>query len=399
MKPLENLVVLDLTRAIAGPYCTLYFGDMGATVIKVENPNDPDFIRDYTPTIGNAEGAMSAPFAQYNRNKLSVTLNLGSPDGQELFREMVRKADIVVENYRPGVMRKFGLHYEALKEINPRIIYTAISGFGQYGPYVKRPAYDSCAQALGGLWSLNGYTDRPAVRVGTIISDLAAGLNGVIGTLAALQVVNATGLGQMVDVAQLDSTLALTGYAVPNYTAGGIVGSPLGNADSNVRPFESFETLDGQIFFGGFNDKFFHIICEYFGEPELARDPEIGSFATRNLPEVYARRVKPKLEAWFASRSTAELESALADHVPLAPVKNIAEAIEDPQIQAREMIVTSDYPEGEFDSFALPIKFSHTPGDSQGVAPQVGQDNEKVYSGMFGINGSRLSELKSKGAI
>ncbi len=399
MKPLENLVVLDLTRAIAGPYCTLYFGDLGATVIKIENPNDPDFIRDYTPTIGAQEGGMSAPFAQYNRNKLSVTLNLASPEAQDVFREMVKKADIVVENYRPGVMEKFGLHYAALKEINPKIIYTAISGYGQYGPYVKRPAYDSCAQALGGLWSLNGFVDRPAVRVGTIISDLAAGLNGVIGTLAALQVVQATGMGQMVDVSQLDSTLALTGYAVPNYSAGGIVGGPLGNADSNVRPFESFDTADGQVFFGGFNDKFFHIVCAYFGEPELAQDPEVGAFATRNLPDVYARRVKPKLDAWFASRRTAELVDALADHVPLAPINTIAEAINDPQVTAREMIVSSHYPEGALQSFALPIKFSETPGNSEGLAPQVGQDNEQVYCGLFGVPSETLAALKSKGIV
>ncbi|WP_263142918.1 CoA transferase [Pseudomonas sp. RIT-PI-AD] len=399
MKPLDNLVVLDLTRAIAGPYCTLYFADLGATVIKIENPNDPDFIRDYTPTIGPGSDGMSAPFAQYNRNKLSVTLDLGRPEAQDIFRDMVRKADILIENYRPGVMEKFGLHYQALKTLNPRLVYTAISGYGQDGPYRKRPAYDSCAQALSGLWSLNGPKDGPAVRVGTIISDLAAGLNAVIGTLAALRVAQATGQGQMVDVAQLDSTLALTGYAVPNYTAGGILGAPLGDEDSNVRPFESFATRDGQVFFGGFNDKFFHQVCAYFGEPELARDPEIGAFATRNLPEVYARRVKPKLAGWFASRTTAELEAALADQVPLAPIKNIAEALADPQVKVREMIVTTTYPEGSLDSFALPIKFSETPANSEGLAPRVGQHNDKVYRELVGLSGERLAALKDQGIL
>ena len=396
MKPLENLVVLDLTRAIAGPYCTLYFADLGATVIKIENPSDPDFIRDYTPRVGDG---MSAPFAQYNRNKLSVTLNLATAEAQDIFREMVRGADIVVENYRPGVMAKFGLDYQALQQVNPRIIYTAISGYGQYGPYVKRPTYDSCAQALGGLWSLNGEAGQPAVRVGTIISDLAAGLNGVIGTLAALHARHSTGAGQLVDVAQLDSTLALTGYAVPNFTAGGIVGKPLGNADSNVRPFEAFATRDGRVFFGGFNDKFFHIVCAYFGEPELIRDPEFGSFATRNQPEVYAHRVKPKLDAWFASRSTAELVDALAEQVPLAPINDIAEAINDPQIRAREMVVSSHYPEGELQSFALPIKLSATPGNSQGLAPCTGQDNERVYCQLFGLSLERLAQLQRKGVV
>lgn len=399
MKPLEGIVVLDLTRAIAGPYCTLYLGDLGATVIKIENPNEPDFIRDYKPIIGQREGTMSAPFAQYNRNKMSITLNLSKPEAQEIFKDMVKKADIVVENYRPGIMEKFSLSYEILKKVNPRIIYTAICGFGQYGPYVKRPAYDSCAQAIGGLWSLNGYPDMPPVRVGTIISDLVAGLNGVIGTLAAYNVVQKTGFGQLVDVAQLDVTLAITGYAVPNYTAGGIIATPIGNADSNARPFESFKTKDGSVFFGGFNDKFFNIICEYFGEPEFPRNPEIDTFTKRNVPEVYAEKVKPKLDEWFAKYTSAQLETDLADLVPLAPIKNIAETINDPQIRVRDMIVKTHYPEGDLESFGLPVKLSETPGDPRALAPLVGEHNEKIFCEIMGMTKERLTELQNKGVI
>jgi len=399
LKPLDGIVVLDLTRAIAGPYCTLYFGDLGATVIKIENPNDPDFIRTYKPTIGEGEAAMSAPFAQYNRNKQSVTLNLSKQEGQETFKDMVKKADIVVENYRPGVMEKFGLNYEQLKKVNPKIIYTAISGYGQYGPYVKRPAYDSCSQALGGLWSINGYSDMPPVRVGTVISDLTAGLNAVIGTLAAYHVVHQTGVGQLVDVSQLDVTLALTGFAVPNYTAGGIIGKPIGNEDTNVRPFESFNTKDGIIFFGGFNDKFFNIICEYFDEPEFSEDPEIDTFVKRNNPKIYSEKVKPKLEQWFAKHTTNKLEQDLADLVPLAPIKNIAETINDPQVRARDMIVKTHYPNGEFESFGLPIQFSETPGESKGLAPLPGEHNKKVFCENMGISKDKFMELKNKGVI
>lgn len=399
LRALEDMVVLDLTRAIAGPYCTLYLGDLGATVIKIENPNDPDFIRDYKPTIGQGAGAMSAPFAQYNRNKMSVTLNLSKPEAKEIFIEMVKKADVVVENYRPGVMEKFGLNYENLKKVNQKIIYTAITGYGQTGPYVKRPAYDACAQALSGLWSLNGYPDMPPVKIGTIISDLVAGLNGVIGTLAAYHSVQKTGIGQFVDVAQLDVSLAMTGYAVPNYTAGGIIGAPVGNIDTNARPFETFATKDGIIFFGGINDKFFDITCEYFGEPEFCKDQEIDTFVKRNVPEVYARKVKPKLVEWFKKYTSAQLEKDLADLVPLAPIKNIVETINDPQIIVRDMMVKAHYPEGDFESFGLPIKLSNTPGDPRGLAPLVGQHNEKIFCESLGMTKEKLTELKDKGII
>jgi len=401
MKPLEGMTVLDLTRAIAGPYCTLFLGDLGATVIKIENPDEPDFIREYQPTVGEGEGEtkMSAPFAQYNRNKMAVTLNLSKPEAQEIFKEMVKKADIIVENYRPGVMERFGLSYETLKKVNPKIIYTAICGYGQNGPYVKRPAFDSCAQALGGLWSLNGYSDAPPVRVGTIISDLVAGLNGVIGSLTAFIYAQKTGVGQLVDVAQLDATLAITGYAVPNYTAGGIIATPIGNKDSNARPFESFNSKDGIVFFGGFTDKFFNLACEFFGEPEFLNDPEVNTMLKRFEIKTYEEKVKPKLDEWFARYTSAELEEGLADFVPLAPVKNIVEAINDPQIKARDMIVKTHYPEGDLESFGLPIKLSETPGDPRGLAPRVGEHNEKIFCEIMGMTKERLAELQTKGII
>lgn len=399
MKTLEGMIVLDLTRAIAGPYCTMYLGDLGADVIKIENPQDPDFIRDYSPAIGEGATRISAPFAQYNRNKKGITLNLSKPEGQAIFKEMAKKADVVVENYRPGVMSKFGLDYENLKKMNPKLVYAAISGFGQYGPYVKRPAYDSCSQALSGLWSLNGYPDMPPVRIGTIISDLVAGLNGVIGIITAYQYAQKTGIGQLVDVSQLDASLAITGYAVPNYTAGGIVAAPLGNADSNARPFESFKTKDGFVFFGGFNDKFFNIACEFFGETEFLKDPEVDTMLKRFDLKTYAEKVKPKLDECFARYTTKELESELADLVPLAPIKNIEEVVNDPQIQARDMIVNVAYPGGELRVFGQPVKLNETPSDRMERAPQFGEHNEEIYGAYLGITKDKLSELKTKGVI
>lgn len=399
MKALERVVVLDLTRAIAGPYCTMYLGDLGAKVIKVENPDDPDFIRTYFPKVGKDENEFSAPFAQYNRNKSSITLNLGKPEGQLLFKEMVEKADIVVENYKPGVMKKFGLDYEVLKKINPKIIYAAITGFGQDGPYSKRPAFDTCAQAIGGIWSVNGYKNQPPVKVGTILSDLVAGLNGVIGILAAYSYMQKTGIGQMVDAAMLDSTLAITGYAVPRYAITKEIPGPIGNYDTNARPFEDFNTKDGVVFFGGFTDKFFNLTCDWFGHSDFYLDPEIDTMEKRFNDEVYFRKVRPALESWFAEYTTKEVVDGLASIAPLAPVNNIGQAVADPQILHREMMVKYSYPGGSMELFGSPIKLSETPTDPTGLAPNVGQHNDEIYLNTFGFDEERIDLLKNNGTI
>ena len=216
--PLRGVTVLDITRVVAGPYCAMMLGDLGATVIKIEHPDEPDYARDFPPFVGEGEGRFSGFFAQFNRNKLGVTLNLKAPEGQELLRELVRRADVVVENFRPGTMDKLGVGYETLREENPALVYTAISGFGQYGPSSRKPAYDNSGQATGGLWSINGYPDRPPARVGTIIGDLSASLYAAFGTVAALREAERTGTGQLVDVSQQDAVLSLTENAVVSYT-------------------------------------------------------------------------------------------------------------------------------------------------------------------------------------
>lgn len=397
MKALENMVVLDLTRAIAGPFCTLYLADMGARVIKIENPADPDFIRTYQPIIGQGEDEMSCCFAQYNRGKQAMTLNLGTPEGQEVFKELVKQADVVVENYKPGVMKKFGLNYEVLHEINPKLVYTALSGYGQTGPYAKRPAFDSCAQALSGIWSVNGYPGKP-VKVGTILSDLVAGLHGVIGTLAAYSNALQTGKGQMVDEAMLDATFAITGYAVPIYSVSQTDPQPIGNLDTNARPFEDFACKDGTVFFGGFSDKFFSILCDYFGHPEFAKDPRYDTQAKRFVDDVYFPEIRPVLREWFASVSVAQIMADLGEKVPLAPVQTIGQAIRDPQIQHRKMMVTTQYPGGEMSLFGSPICLSETPTDATGLAPKVGQDNN-LYTDLFGLDAARVQALIEKGVI
>jgi CoA:oxalate CoA-transferase len=217
--PLKGVTVLDITRVVAGPFCSMLLADMGATVIKVEHPDEPDYARTFPPFVSGEDEELSAFFTQFNRNKLGITLNLKSAEGKDLLKALVRRADILVENFRPGTMEKLGLSYDVLKAENPKLIYTAISGFGRTGPNSSKPAYDNTGQAAGGLWSMNGYADRPPVRVGTIIGDLAASLYAAIGTLAALREAEKTGIGQVVDVSQQDSVLTLTENAVVRYTA------------------------------------------------------------------------------------------------------------------------------------------------------------------------------------
>ncbi len=398
--PLQGMKVLDITRVVAGPYCSMILADLGATVIKVESPDDPDYTRTFPPMVG-ADGSerISAFFVQFNRNKMGITLNLGTAEGKQLLKDLVSKVDVVVENFRAGVMDKLGVGYEVLSQINPKLVYAAISGFGQTGPYKKRPAYDNSGQASSGLWSMNGYPDRPPVRVGTIIGDMAATFFGTIGVVAAYHHAQKTGQGQMVDVAQLDSTFALTEAAVIKYTVAGEIQGCLGNKHPFVQPYELFQAKDGYIFFGGYTDKFFKITCEFFGEPEFAELPETRSMQARFEKANYENVVKPKLDAWFATRTASELEAGLAEQVPVSKINNIRDAISDPQINARNMVVGNQYPAGEIRTFGQPIKLSKTPCVVSGLAPQVGQHNHQIFSEYLGLSAGEIETLKAKGVI
>lgn len=397
--PLSGITVIDITRVVAGPFCSMMLADLGATVIKVENPAEPDYARDFPPHIGEEPDQFSAFFAQYNRNKLGITVNLREEEGKQLLRQLVRQADVLVENFRPGTMDRLGLGYEMLREENPRLVYTAISGFGQTGPTSLKPAYDNSGQATGGLWSMNGFPDREPVRVGTIIGDLSASLYAVIGTLAALREAEASGHGQMVDISQQDSVFSLTENAVVRYTVDGEVAQPLGNDHPFVRPYGLFPCKDGYVFFGGYTDKFWRETCEIFGEPEVATDPEIDTMRKRFDSDVFEHRVKPTLEKWFEQHTKQELEDMAGTRIPLSAVKNIAEVAQDPQIVARDMVVNVEYPEGAIGMFGLPIKLSETPGDPRARAPRIGEHNDLVYGEKLGLKREYLDELREKGAI
>lgn len=397
--PLSGVTVLDVTRVVAGPYCAMMLADLGATVIKIENPKDPDYTRTFPPLIDEGEERASAFYAQYNRNKQGLSIDLRSEEGKALFKRLVRKADILIENFRPGVMDRLGLGYEVLKLENPRLVYAAISGFGRSGPNSNRPGYDNSGQASGGLWSMNGYPGQPPVRVGTIIGDLSASLYAAIGTLAALREAERTGIGQVVDISQQDAVLSLTESAVIRYTITGEVAAPLGNDHPFVRPYGQFPCADGYVFFGGYTDKFWAITCALFGEPEMAQDPRIDTMEKRFDPEVNETVVKPMLERWFSRHTKAELEEMAGDEVPISAIKYIDEVIADPHVQARGMIVEVPVAGREVAMLGLPIKLSGAAPAPHAAAPALGEHSAAVLQQLLGIGDDELAALRRKGVI
>lgn len=396
--PLEGVTVLDLTRVVAGPYCAMLLADMGATVIKIENPGDPDLTREFPPMSRTSSEPLSGFFAQFNRNKMAVGLDLKQADGKATFLAMVRKADIVIENFRPGTMDKLGLGYKVLKEINPALVFTAISGFGQHGPNSLRPAFDSSAQASGGLWSMNGTVEEP-MRVGTVLGDLSAALYAAIGTLGALREAERTGLGQLVDVSQQDSIVSLTENALVTYTETGKVVQPEGNGHPFVRPYGRYACKDGFVFFGAYTDKFWREACRTFGDEALASDPEIDTMAKRFDADTYRRKVKPAVERWCAARTKAELEAMTGDRFPLSPIKSMDEVVADPHLRERDMVVTVDYQGARFDVFGNPMKLSGGTLEKGASAPGVGQHNLQVYRQWLGLDQAQYDDLRLRGVI
>jgi CoA:oxalate CoA-transferase len=405
--PLAGITVLDVTRVVAGPYCTQMLADLGATVIKVEHPDEPDYVRDFPPQVrrpvadGEAPGEAvgSGYFAQYNRHKLGASLDLRQEAGKRLFREMAARVDVLVENFRPGTMDRLGLGYEALRAACPRLIYTSISGYGQTGPSSRRPSYDSTAQAAGGLWSMNGNAGEPPLRVGTIIGDLAASFYATIGILAALREAERSGLGQRLDISQQESVVTLTENAVVNCTVDGVVAQPLGNGHPFVRPYGQFRCSDGHVFFGSYTDKLWRDACEVFGEPELADDPEIDTMAKRFDDATYERRIVPILERWFGHRSKDELETMAGDRLALTPVKRIDDVVADPHLAARGLFGPVDVAGVPVRVFGSPIRLSATPPRTRGAVPGVGEHSRQVYVEWLGMSVERYEALRADGVI
>lgn len=372
--PLEGIKVLDLTRVLAGPYATMILGDLGADIIKIEMPVKGDDARHFGPYVKDE----SAYFMSLNRNKRSITLNLKHQKGKELFLKMVKKADIVVENYRPGTMEKLGLGYDVLSEINPSIIYAATSGYGHTGPYSKRAAYDAVVQAMGGIMSITGEKGGKPTRVGSSIGDITAGLFTAIGILAALNNRNQTGKGQKVDVAMLDCQVAILENAIARYVVTGEVPKPGGNRHPSIVPFEPFETSNGEIMVAAGNDALWAAFCKVIGREELIEDER---FKTNPLRNENYDELRPLIADPMKEKTTEEWQHLLDQAgIPNGPINTIDKVIEDPQVLAREMIVEIDHPvAGKLKVPGIPIKFSRTPGKIRRTAPLLGEHIRYLY--------------------
>lgn len=397
---LADLTVLDLSRAYAGPFCAMLLADMGATVIKIEDPTVPDFTRGLPPFGDGPPGENSAYFAMLNRNKLGLTLNLKKAAAVTLFKQCVQQADIVIENYRAGVMNRLGLSWPELHQINPRLIMASLTCYGQDGPYAGRPGYDGMGQAMGGMCSVNGPAEGPPIRVGPPIGDSVCALYATIGILIALHSRSTTGLGQWVDVSQQDALYSLLEAALATYLLKGEVLTRQGSRHLYVGPYDIFPCKDGYVFYAGYLDHHWRRTCELFGEPALADHPELGSLQARSRPEALQGVIYPKLLEWFSRHTKCELEALCADEVPLCVVLDVGECTNDPQLNHREMVQSVDHPfMGTIRLPGIVTKLSATPGAICRPPPTLGQHTEEILRQRLKLSASQIQELRTEGAI
>ena len=394
MKPLDDLRVLDLSRVLSGPYCTMVLADFGADVVKVERPDGGDDTRAWVPP---SVGDEAVYFLSLNRNKRSLTVDLKTSEGKEIIYRLAKWADVVVENFRPGTADKLGIGYDALSKLNPRLVYCAISGFGQTGPYRDKPGYDAVAQAMGGLMSVTGYPELPPVRFGVPIADLGAAMWSLVGILAALRVREETGRGQYVDTSLFEGQLSWLTYVAGNYFATGKNPERYGSAHPTIVPYQTFETQDGTLMVAVGNDKLWRKFTAALGLGELSDDPK---YRTNQDREAHREELVERLSRVFKTRMADEwLKRLSAAGVPAAPVKTVEEVVHDPHAKAREMFVTVEHPTaGELTMTGIPVKFSETPGAIETPPPTLGQHSEEVLLEL-GYSQRDIAEFKKKNIL
>ena len=393
--PLNGIRVLDLTRILAGPYATMILGDLGADVIKVERPGEGDGTRGTGPFW--AEG-YSSYFTSINRSKRSITLDLAHPRGKKLALELVKRSDVLVENFIPGAMARLGLDYPVLKKHNPAIIYAAVSGFGQSGPYAQRPALDIVVQAMGGIMSITGEPEGGPVRVGASVGDIAAGLYCTVGILAALQERAESGKGQMVDISMLECQTALLENAFSRYFATGEVPQRLGTRHPVDAPFQAFQTSDGWIVVGITGAKTWPLFCSAVGRADLIDDERYtsGWLRTQHYDEL-----EPILREAMLQKGTQEwLDELSALNVPCGPVNTVDQAAKDPQLMYREGIIDMAHPKlGTLKAVNSPLRLSRTPPTIDHVAPDLGQHTGEVLGELLGVGAQEIETLRAEKVI
>ncbi len=395
-KPLGGIRVLDLTRVLAGPFCAMNLADLGADVIKIELPGRGDDARGFAPRIPNSTD--SGYYYSVNRGKRSVTLNLGLAEGAQILLELARAADVVLENFSPGTMERFGLGYERLRAANPRIILCSISGFGQSGPMASEPAYDIVAQALGGTMSITGQPGGEPTRCGVSVGDLAAALYGVIAILAALRLRDQTGAGRHLDVAMLDCQVAMLEDALARYSTTGKIPGPLGTRHPSITPFQQFRAADGYFVAGAGNEAIWRRFCDAIGMPELKDDPRFRLNADRTANHA---ALEPILSSHFADNLRDHWLGVLrAANVPCAPIANVEEVTRNPHLAARGMILRADHP--TYDAMIVPGTPLKTAGNAavpSTRAPSLGEHTGEVLGALLNFDAARIAELKSRGII
>ena len=392
MGPLDGITVLDLTRVLSGPYCTMLLADMGARVIKIEQPGKGDDTRAWGPPFVNGE---SAYFMSINRNKQSVTLDFKRPEGQRVLAQLVAKADVVVENFRPGTLAKLGFDYESLASKHSRLIYASVSGFGQTGPRSKEPGYDAVMQAEGGLMSITGPADGPPYRLGVAIADIVSGMFAAYGVAMALFARERTGRGQHVDLAMLDAVTALLTYQAGNFFATGTAPGRLGNRHPSIVPYEVFAASDGDFVLAVGNDELWKKFCGVAGIEADER------FATNRQRVSGYDELRPLVARALAARPRAFwIERLSAAGVPCGSVRDLADVFADPQLSARDMIVEMEHAAaGLVKLLGVPVKLSDTAGGVRTPPPSLGGHTDEVLRGDLGLDGEAIAALRRGGVI
>ncbi len=377
MQPLNGIRVLDLSRVLAGPYCTMVLGDLGADVIKVESPQG-DETRGWGPPFAEGE---SAYYLCVNRNKRSIVVDFNTAEGRSILSRLIQQSDVLVENFRPGSLARFSLDFESASTLNPNLIYCSITGFGQTGPLRDKPGYDFMIQAIGGLMSFTGEPDGEPMKVGVAVADLFAGQNAVIAILAALQARTQTGRGQHLDISLFDSQLGMLANVASNYLVSGNLPRRYGNAHANIVPYQSFQTSDGWLVIAVGNDNQFASLCNFIGKPEWSSDPRFSTNSARvqNRDELLSI-----LKPMFLTKTVNEWLSVIGDEFPCGPINNLERTFSMPQVEAREMLVRMQHSIiGDLPLVGSPLKFSDTAVEYKLPPPRLGEHTEEVLDELF----------------
>jgi formyl-CoA transferase len=404
--PLSHIRVLDLSRVLAGPWAAQNLADLGAEVIKIERPGAGDDTRGWGPPyMKDAAGkdtTEAAYFLSVNRNKKSVTLDISRPEGQQIAKELALKSQVLIENYKVGNLKRYGLDYASLKKDNPGLIYCSVTGFGQDGPYAPRPGYDFIFQGMGGLMSITGERDgQPGAgpqKVGIAITDVLTGMYASVAILAAITHRERTGEGQYIDAALLDTIVAFNANQIVSYFASGNIPQRYGNAHANVVPYEVFATSDGHIILAIGNDSQFESFCKAAGRPGLAQD---ARFRTNSARIVHREELIPLVRELMRTRTKRDWISTLeAASVPCGPINNMQEVFEDPQVRHRGLRVDMPHPLGGVAPVVRsPLRLSATPVEYRLAPPTLGQHNDEVLKGLLGRSDAELQQLKAAGIV